>query len=303
MRRFWIGLTAVGSLASSMATSATESREARRLEPTSKWVLDYAEERCSLLRNFGSGDDAILLQMDSFGSWGNFRVTLSGKSVPRSNKPSGRGSFHFPGGGENREAQLLQGTLGKENIPAVSLNMDFAPDPAPDAKQFERMSPDERARIDAALEVPHQEFERTIDRIRVAFDRGTPIELHVGSMAEPLSAMRACVDDLYKSWGIDPASQKSLSALAVPLPSTIKHVQNDYPNQQLLSGTSAYVPVRLMVDANGEATSCVVQSPSVDKEFKQAVCSNLQGKFKPALDAAGKPVPSMLHTSVVYLMG
>jgi hypothetical protein len=303
MRHFSIGLTVVGLLAIGMAGAATEPREGRRLEPTSKWVLDYADERCSLLRNFGSGDDAVLMQMDSFGSWGNFRVTLSGKSVPRSNRPSGRGSFHFPGDRENREAQLLQGTLGKDNIPAVSLNMDFAPDPAPDAKQFEKMSPDEKARIDAALEIPHPEFERTINLIRVTFDRGTPIELRVGSMAEPLSAMRACVDDLYKSWSIDPVGQKSLSALAVPLPSTVRHVQNDYPNQQVLSGTSAYVPVRLMIDANGEATSCVVQSPSVDKEFKQAVCSNLQGKFKPARDRAGKPVPSMFHTSVVYLMG
>jgi len=302
MRRAFISVTLLATLATGITAAWSRPPEPRRLEPTSKWVLDYANERCTLLRNFGQGDKAVLLRMDSFGSRGNFRVTLSGKDVPRSSTPDSRGSFYFPGDRDSGEARMLHGTLGKDQVPAVSFNLDFWPKPAPSDAQIEKLSPDKRALIGAAIETPHPEFERAVDLIGVRFGQGLRIELHTGSMGEPLAAMRTCIDDLYKSWGVDPAQQKALSALAVPLPKTVKHVQNEYPLHQLASGANAYVPVRLMVDASGQATSCVVQSADVDADFKHAVCANLQGSFKPALDGDGKPVPSMFHTAVIYLV-
>jgi hypothetical protein len=39
----------------------------RILAPVSDWTLDFADERCSLIREFADGDDRIRLQIDSFG--------------------------------------------------------------------------------------------------------------------------------------------------------------------------------------------------------------------------------------------
>jgi hypothetical protein len=148
---------------------------------------------------------------------------------------------------------------------------------------------------------PEPDYDATVTSLSIRV-RGTTMVLHTGSMARPLVAMRACIDDLYKSWGMDPAQQKTLFRDASPARSTVNHVKAVYPTRALFNGTNAYVPVRLAIDTSGNATSCVVQAEGVDKLFSDAVCDNLQGKFRPALDSNGNPVASMYHTSVVYLV-
>jgi len=284
------------------ASAADRQHQTHTLEPTSKWVLNYADERCSLLRNFGNGDDAVLLQIDSYGSWNTFRVTLSGTAVPRSNHPAGTGSFRFSSDVSEREAALLQGTLGEKGVAAASLSMHFSPGPEIKQEEFDKLGTEEKARMEVALDRPRPEFDDAVETISVTFPRGRSVELHVQGMAEPLKAMRTCVDDLYRSWGIEPSAQKSLSAAAVPLPKTVKHVQSDYPPQKLREGQSAYVPVRMTVSEDGKASSCVVQSSAVDEDFKHAVCANLQGDFAPARNASGAAIQSLYNTSVVYLI-
>ena len=63
--------------------------EPTNLEPTTPWQLDYGDERCSLGQQYGSGDESLVLQIDSYGSWRNFRVTLAGRGVPASARPAG----------------------------------------------------------------------------------------------------------------------------------------------------------------------------------------------------------------------
>lgn len=70
----------------------------------------------------------------------------------------------------------------------------------------------------------------------------------------------------------------------------------------LWSGTNAYVPVRVMVDAKGEATACVVQVEEIGEAFKEAVCRGLARGYEPALDREGMPVASVYGTSVLYLV-
>jgi hypothetical protein len=70
-----------------------------------------------------------------------------------------------------------------------------------------------------------------------------------------------------------------------------------------MPGTNAFVPVRVMVNAAGRATQCVVQIEGIDEEFQDAVCDGLAHGYEPALDADGKPVASIYQTSVYYLIG
>jgi hypothetical protein len=79
-------------------------------------------------------------------------------------------------------------------------------------------------------------------------------------------------------------------------------VQRDYPSTMLMTGTNAYVPVRVMVDAEGRTTDCVIQIEQVEEAFKDAICSNLARGYEPALDAKGRPVASVYRTSVFYLV-
>jgi hypothetical protein len=95
---------------------------------------------------------------------------------------------------------------------------------------------------------------------------------------------------------------QGLTRLAVPKLSTVRRVQRDYPTSMLRTGTNAFVPVRVMVDAEGRTTACVIQIEQVQQDFAEAVCSNLARGYEPALDSEGKPVASIYRTSVFYLI-
>lgn len=76
----------------------------------------------------------------------------------------------------------------------------------------------------------------------------------------------------------------------------------NYPTQMALGGKSAFLSVRVMVNEQGEAGSCIVQNENVDKAFTDAVCAGLARHFEPALDAEGKPMSSFYQTIVTYLI-
>jgi hypothetical protein len=295
MRRVFACFGFAASIAATTAPAA-----ARALEPASQWILDYGDERCSLMRDFGSGNDSLRMQLDSYGRWNSFRMLLVGKAVPSSSRPTGEARFSYSADVQQREKTFA--ILGaSDKLPAVSFGLGFTPYVLPSA--VEALPEEERTRLSQQMSRPHPEFDRQIETITVEFHRGTPVELKVGNMEQPLAALRACVDDLHKSWGIDPELQKSLSRTAEPLPSTVKRVQREYPAAPMVKGVSAVVPVRLLIDATGRARSCVVQITSVDEPFKEAVCENLAADFEPALDPHGMPVESMYNTSVFYLVG
>jgi outer membrane biosynthesis protein TonB len=121
-------------------------------------------------------------------------------------------------------------------------------------------------------------------------------------MGPPLRALETCVDDLQAHWGLDPLEQRQLTRPPIPKPATIRRIQRRYPSDLALQGVSAFVPVRLLVDAEGRPTQCVVQVESVDEEFKRAVCAGMARGFEPALDKDGQPVPALYTTSVTFLM-
>jgi hypothetical protein len=269
------------------------------LDPSSKWDIDYGLERCSLMREFGSDEATLHLQIDSFGGWNNFRVTLTGSAIPRLAGPTGKARIRLTGDLEDGELDTLQGSAGK--WPALSFSLRFVPFISPAA--IKDMSDDEKTRVALEQTRPQPDFDATLDSLTVSPTRTRTLVLKLGNMAKPLTAMRACIDDLFRSWGGDPALQKSLSRLARPVNRTVWKVQGDYPREMALTGTSAYVPVRLLIDAQGNPSSCTVQAETVDQPFKDAVCANLAHPFDPALDKDGKPVASIVNTSVLYLMG
>lgn len=133
------------------------------------------------------------------------------------------------------------------------------------------------------------------------FHDGKTVELALGNIGKPLEAMRTCVDDLHKTWGLDPVVQKALSRKAVvKIECEVYAAQRPRPVAEMgQTPAPAFVPIRVMVDAKGEATACVVQSASPSVDFLKAACES--GGFEPALDAAGNPVPSVYHTSVIYM--
>jgi hypothetical protein len=229
----------------------------------------------------------------------NPRVMIVGGTVP--NLTRSAGDLHYVLLPEDIlvESHALQGRSG--DSPAVSFSVRFAPYDPEKLDAIRTLS--EWQERTAEPESPNAKFEATIEGLRVVFDNGATVQFELGRMGKPLEALRACIDDLQASWGLDPTAQRARTRNATPDKSTVARVQRRYPSNMLRSGTGAFVPVRIMVSATGEATRCVIQEPGIDKGFTDATCAGLMRLYRPALDAAGTPIDSVFHTAVVYQVG
>ncbi|KRA81492.1 hypothetical protein [Altererythrobacter sp. Root672] len=284
-------------LAASSSAQGASRREPLILQPTSEWVLDYAPERCTLLREYGENDQKLKLRVDSFGSWVSFRVTVSGKLVPKSFGPVGDLSVRLTHDERERARRAFFGKAGSQ--PAAFFGLDFVPLEwlKYDEGAEERTLPDYLS--DPAL----KEFERNTTDMLIEFASGKKVDLRFSEMSRPLKALRDCIDNLHQAWGLDPDREKLLSKRARPTDQTVKAMQRHFPNDMVWSGRNGYIPVRIMVDAQGNGSDCVVQTDKVEESFREAVCEGLSKTFEPALDQSGTPVASVFRTAVIYLIG
>jgi hypothetical protein len=303
----------LGSLALLLQSAPVHAAdELRVLAPVSDWTLDFADERCSLIREFADGDRKVRLQIDSYGPVLGYRVMISGDLVAGT-------EFRVAYSPDTRERDPLQMILGKfDGENAVSFGPAFLPvlppaDPKPLAAEQTPGSPREAV-------LPGTEFERSVTHMTVSFRLRKPFRLDTGSMAAPFAAMHRCVDDLIASWGIDPAQHRARTRPPVlvldELPEGYKQVtvdlRDDRPGytereHQAIARALArerawpvtragYVaPVRVMVDAAGKSTACVVQIPSASAESRQSLCQQFAGPYQPALDAEGRPMASFIQ--------
>lgn len=282
------------------AAPAVSAKDPRVLDPASYWTLDYAGERCSLIRDFRSGNDTVRLQIDSYGSFVSFSFLLAGNVVPGARRPAGEVRYRFPA--DTIERERVTALLGRSgDLPALSFRAEFVSYSTPQA--LNRMSREEaKARLGQPI-APEPDFEKSVDRMQIEFGNGAEIELHLGEMEKPLLELRTCIDDLYRHWGIDAAQVRQLTRYPVPVLSSVRKVQRDYPRSMVFRGESAFVPVRIAVDAQGQASQCVVQVAKIEEPFRKAVCDGLAQRFSPALDASGNPIASLYQTAVVYIIG
>lgn len=268
------------------------------LEPIGPWKLASKFERCSLSRKFGSEGNPVHFQIDSYGSRVQFRVEISGSSVPLARTVTGVIAYRLtPDLSYREKIHYLQGTSA--NGRAVWLSMVFLP-PELWERKFDKLSQEDVFALVAQPDTILPDFEKAVDEITLRMKFGKTLRLQLGSMAEPLETLRNCVDDLRKSWGLDPVQQKSLSRSPIPDLQSVREMQRSYPPKMIKEFRNAFVPVRIMVDEQGNAIDCVVQRPNVSDEFKRATCDGLASHFKPALDAAGRPVASVYGANVVF---
>lgn len=264
------------------------------LEPLEKWVLSYAEDSCRLARAFGTKDDKIVLVLDQYMPAGIFDLSLIGKRLGRFevNRVSLVATFG-PGLPAGEAHDALTGTVGPDHTTILMLGgRDLL------NRHGVKGASDE-------LFSTTKEQEATVTELHIAM--GTRrILLRTGSMASPLVAMRSCMADLVKAWGLDPAQQEALTKRPVPVSSLTKWLTpNDYPKGSLSIGASAIVRFRIMVGADGLPTKCAVQQATMSPDFVKLTCDLLmrRARFTPALDHDGKPVASFYTNSVRWLAG
>jgi Gram-negative bacterial TonB protein C-terminal len=289
---------ALAMLAITAPALAQSGKQPLVLKQASPWNVDYANDQCRLIRQFGSDEEKVFAIFDRYGPGERFRLTVAGKPVKTSHV-KGELTIRFgPSEGE-QTVEFYSGTTA--DYPSLIIQKQMRVAPLTPAEQVESDKSPDGVWVDLPSVGP--EREGAIRNLTVGKPLRQSIVLETGSMRKPFEALGKCVDNLMTTWGIDVDKHRSLLQDVKPLTSPGKWiVPDDYPVKMLSAGQPAIVEFRLSVGADGKPASCHIQSTTRPKEFDNAVCGSLmrRARFAPALDADGQPLVSFYRNTVRF---
>ena len=268
------------------ATPAAAADEPRVFAPSGQWAVSSDGESCVIARQFG--DITFGLQAFSPGPT-SYNTILRGKPLPQRDPGALEFEFRF---NPDTKAIPTTGVLSGGETPRLTFSASLDSSSVVEARQ-------NGARYPTTID---SDREAAVDEFVIAFSRGRPLLLQLGSMAAPLVQLRECTAILPEKWGLDPAVQRSLSRPPAPIKIGTWLGPGSYPWEYLRNALSVRVHLRLMTDERGAVSQCIVQSPRGENVAGAVACRELvkTARFEPALDADGNPTPGYFTTSIFY---
>lgn len=288
----------IAAIVAAASTPAFAQDEEIVLSGASPWNLDFAEDSCGLRRMFSDGTRSAFLEMRQFAPGLGIRFMVYSNEMEEDvervryvlypdGKPqdaSGAFSITLDDGGEGA---IFNGRLVHLDYPDDLDEDEIAALPEP--------TPEEIAAIENAT---------TGLTLLSVFD--DPVRLDTGSLGPPMEAMRLCLNELMTHWGIDVEAHQTLSRRVEPYRQErwVRSVIGNYPRSALVRGEQAAIHIRVIVNEEGRADSCVMQAGLGSDAFEEAACRELtrNARFLPALDAQGTPITSYWTTSIFYVI-
>lgn len=288
---------AAGLLAQPHAVQA--AAEPLKLAPTSKWHVDYADERCRLAREFGDGATKATVFFDKYGPGETFRMVIAGDPV-KTDVPQADLAVRFGPAEGPQPLYFLNGNLGESSALVFGGDIRIA---GPNAAEATAIKAKKRGDPWIDLSPIAPERYAAVRYMELGKPLRRTVQLETGSLKSAFAALDKCVDNLVSTWGVDVEKHKSLTRKATPVDNPGKWmVSSDYPVKMLQAGQPAFVDFRLSVGADGKPTACHIQATTRPKEFDDAVCQSLmrRASFLPALDAGGQPIASWWRSRVRF---
>ena len=261
------------------------------LPRTGKWEMKYNPDSCQLVTTFGSGDDKVMAVLSREEPRIDFNLELYGKQFKSS-------AIAIP-------VELQFGPAGKSVKRGSTSLMANIPEKTPMIRMggVRIDGEDQRPKAGPPMDIAPA-YEAAITWIDVKLARGRTYRLQTGNLGAPMAAMRACTDDLIKSWGYDPAAERTLRSRAAPVSNPGTWLRSDdFPFKSLAQGHDGMERFRLDVDAAGQPSGCRVLYRTNPDEFADLLCELLmkRARFKPAIDAAGKPAKSFFISTIRWV--
>lgn len=293
MKRICIALAAGIALAGSPAVPVLAEGE-RPFEAAGPWRIDYGSQSCRLVRDFSDGTDTLSLGFERFLPGPGLRLVVAGDRELARRGTTAR--FRYgPAGAEQRQkvyaSTLSDGRPALVLRSAALLERPSAGSPAEtEGAPFSFFVGEE---LSAAEQVDSLRFTRGV--------RGNPVVI-LGPMRKPVEALQSCIADLMRDWGLDMEQMVRMSRQAEPeRPPQSWMDSADYPPEMLRQGRQGVVEFRLVVDERGQIATCHVDLDTPGP-FGEATCNAIRrrARFKPALDADGKPMRALYVCSVDF---
>ncbi|MGB7373453.1 energy transducer TonB [Pontixanthobacter sp.] len=284
----------------SVSVAAVENKEFLRIEPSSNWNLNYADDSCRIARKFGEGDQKVVLYIEKYEPGDVFTMVAAGAPLKT------RRDYAFVQFGANEAEQKYTVTLG--NLGEIEPALIFT------SVQFAATLPEQEAASASRNAVENDVFGQTlsagretaIEWVRIGVPRRKPVYLATGSLGKPMEAMRTCTGDLLTRWGVDLEKHRNLANMPKPRSNPERWLTSaDYPSDLLRKGSQGIVNFRLSVDATGNPTQCHIQQSTRPEGFDSAVCRALmkRARFEPAMTAEGEAIASFWRSTVRFQVG
>lgn len=245
--------------------ASTPALAAETLEPSGKWVLDYADTQCVASREYGSSSRPVTLVIRPApnGSSYEFTILMPQPAPAPANELSGTVSF----GNRPIKAWLL--SYGVKN-----------------QRLFQY-------RISAA----DMEQARTATSVSLRPLGGPERRFSLEAMPSLLKGLEDCTRDLIKSWNGNEAGQRHIARRARgDLHKVFSTV--DYPAIAVALQQGGRSRFLLLVDEKGAVAGCHVLEPSGAPVLDTVSCSEIRSRaiFSPALDDKGQPTRDTVVT-------
>jgi TonB family protein len=141
------------------------------------------------------------------------------------------------------------------------------------------------------------------DQIQIRMGSEMAAQIYLTGTSTAVGALRQCVSDALREWGVDEAALAALRRR--PVSTNSNGIDSyDYPHQAVVQNIQGRVVMRILVSAEGRATACVPVATSHTPIFNDAACHAVltRGRYVPALDAAGHPTAAQFVTTVAFFM-
>ena len=288
--------------------AAAQDKATLVLQPSSQWQLDMGEHRCRLARTFGTGASETLFYIEQFNPSAKFKWAIAGapldglfKDELKVRDSAREVEVHFGPLIPSFKYQFRGGTLGKFGSAVLGSGPD------------EPASAEKNKSDDESIDVMEPRFlqsaqGKAIEWVALSANPIGTVRLALGNMEPAFMAMNFCMDDLVKSWGLDPDVQKNLRkpAAVANIESIARNIVREYPVKALRMNTSAEFNYRIIVDEKGRPESCVITNMSTAAGFdgNTRACEIFMQKarFEPAVGSDDKPVRSYVANQIRYVM-
>jgi len=239
------------------------------LKPIDRWVVSFDDEKCLVTRDYGTKENPITFALKPSPFRGAARLIIAEKG-------------YGPQPGEQYPA-----TLQMSDQPVIKTNLL-----AYGLKKFRAV----------AVAIPMEALSGPVDRVAV---KGYKVNyvFETSNLAAVVAKIDECVSDLQTHWNADADGQRKVAVPAEPLKPLGSYFRSsDYPADAMRGRQEGRVLFSLLVDETGAVRDCSTFASSGVASLDTMSCYLLVGKakFKPAADATGKPLKSVVMQAVEW---
>lgn len=249
------------------------------LQPTAKWRVDFAEQRCVAVHSYlGVGGAAVTLALKPSVTGATLQVTLAEAGGPI-------------GAEQNDIAVRMDGAAGETVVRTTLL----------------RYADKQKRLRYASFSLPSDRFAALGAASTMSLNGiGYRNAIALPQIGNVLALLEGCTEDLRRLWHIDKSGADDIAQEARSIESMNNVFRDDdYPEIAIAKLQVGRLEMLVLIDEKGRVQDCNVEKSSGVAVLDATGCTSmeLRARYAPALDRNGNPVKSSAAVNLEFRMG